>query len=81
MLFLHTLRNTAWLARWALLWFAGALGVAVASPLVNPQEELILCTSVGMVKAALSPNGSLSSTPVAETHGPLCLVSGVPPSI
>jgi len=43
---LHTLRNTPWLAKLALLWFALTLGVAVASPLVNPQNELLICTAV-----------------------------------
>jgi len=71
---LQTLRNTPWLARLALLWFALTLGTAVASPLVNPQQELIICTSAGMVKITLHADGSISTTPSSELSCPLCLV-------
>lgn len=47
---LNILRNSPWLARLALLWFALTLGVAVASPIVHPQEELVICTGSGMQK-------------------------------
>jgi len=80
MAFLHTLRNTPWLARLALLWFALTLGVAVASPVVNPQEELVICTSAGMVKVILNPDGSISTEPSSELSCPLCVVGGAPPS-
>ena len=61
MTLLQTLRNTPWLARLALLWFALSLGVAVASPMVNPQEELVICISAGMVKVKLNADGSVST--------------------
>lgn len=74
----HTLRNTPWLAKLALLWFALSLGVAVASPLVNPQEELVICTVGGMVKITVNADGSLSTSPDAQAHCPLCVVGGAP---
>ncbi len=77
----HTLRNSPWLAKLALLWFALTLGVAVASPMVNPQADLVICTSAGMVKLALNADGSVSSTPSAEAHCPLCVMGGAPPSV
>ena len=80
MTFLHTLRNTPWLAKLALLWFALTLGVAVASPMVNPQEELVICTSVGMVKVKLNADGSLSTEPSSEAQCPLCVVGSAAPS-
>jgi hypothetical protein len=73
---LHTLRNSPWLAKWALLWFALTLGVAVASPLVNPQDELVICTSAGMVKVKLHADGSLSTEPSSVAQCPLCVVGG-----
>jgi hypothetical protein len=79
MTLLHNLRNTPWLARLALLWFALTLGVAVASPLVNPQEELIICTSAGMVKVKLHADGSLSTEASSELSCPLCVVGGAAP--
>ena len=80
MSFLHTLRNTPWLAKLALLWFALTLGAAVASPLVNPQDELLICTSAGMVKVVLNADGSVTTSPSAGVHCPLCVVGGAPPS-
>jgi hypothetical protein len=81
MTLLHTLRNTPWLAKLALLWFALTLGVAVASPMVNPQEELIICTSAGMVKVVLNADGSISTEPSGELSCPLCVVgSAAPPA-
>ncbi len=79
MTLLHTLRNTPWLARLALLWFALTLGVAVASPMVNPQEELIICTSAGMVKVKLHADGSISTEASGELSCPLCVVGGAAP--
>jgi len=76
---LHTLRNTPWLAKLALLWFALTLGVAVASPMVNPQEELIICTSAGMVKVKLLADGSISTEASSELSCPLCVVGGAAP--
>ena len=81
MTFLHTLRNTPWLAKLALLWFALTLGVAVASPMVNPQEELVICTSVGMVKVKLNADGSLSTEPSSEAQCPLCVVGSAAPPV
>jgi hypothetical protein len=81
MTFLHTLRSTPWLAKLALLWFALTLGVAVASPMVNPQEELIICTSAGMVKVMLNADGSISTEASGELSCPLCVVgSAAPPT-
>lgn len=76
---LQSLRNAPWLARLALLWFALTLGVAVASPMVNPQEELVICSSAGMVKVKLNADGSLSTEPSADVHCPLCLVGVAAP--
>lgn len=81
MTLLHTLRNSPWLAKLALLWFALTLGVAVASPVVNPQTELVICTGAGMLKVVLADDGSVT-TAAADTGDalfcPLCLVGGAP---
>lgn len=78
MTFLHTLRNTPWLTRLALLWFALTLGVAVASPVVHPQSEVLICSATsGMVKVVLNADGSLGT--VSTTMDcPLCMVGGAP---
>jgi hypothetical protein len=53
--------------------------VAVASPLVNSQNELVICTAVGMVKVVLHADGSVSTSPSVEAHCPLCMGGGAPP--
>ncbi len=81
MTLLHTLRNAPWLAKLALLWFALTLGVAVASPMVNPQTELVICTGAGMLKVVLSDDGSVT-TVAADTGStlfcPMCMGGGAP---
>jgi len=80
---LHTLRNTPWLARLALLWFALTLGAAVASPMVQPQQELVICTGAGMLKVVLADDGTVTTAAATDTGDslfcPLCLVGGAPP--
>lgn len=80
---LHTLRNTPWLARLALLWFALTLGAAVASPMVQPQQELVICTGAGMLKVVLANDGTVTTVATSDTGDtlfcPLCLVGGAPP--
>lgn len=76
---LHTLRNTPWMAKLALLWFALTLGVAVASPMVNPQEELVICSSSGMVKVTVHADGSISTESSAALSCPLCVLGNAAP--
>lgn len=76
---LQTLRRANWMARLALLWFALTLGVAVASPMVNPLAELLICGSVGMVKVTLNADGALSAEHNNEAHCPLCVAGGAAP--
>jgi hypothetical protein len=76
---LHLLRSSPWLARLALLWFALTLGVAVASPLVHPQSELVICSGVGMHKVVLNDDGTVTTSSVPGISCPLCLVGGSPP--
>jgi hypothetical protein len=76
---LHTLRSSPWLARLALLWFALTLGAAVASPLVHPQSELVICSGVGMQKVVLNDDGTLTTSNVSGMSCPLCLVGSAPP--
>jgi len=77
MTLLHTLRNTPWLAKLALLWFALTLGVAVASPVVNPQSEVLICTGAGgMAKISLNDDGTANDTTLV-LDCPLCMVGHV----
>lgn len=83
MTLLQSLRNAPWLAKLALLWFAMTLGAAVASPLVNPQTELVICTGAGMLKVVLADDGTVTTAATSDSGDtlfcPLCLVAGAPP--
>ena len=79
MTLLHTLRNTPWLARLALLWFALTLGVAVASPIVSPQDQQMVCSAAGMIKLVINDDGTVTPGSAAM-HCPLCAVGGAPVS-
>ena len=75
---MQALRNTAFLARLVLAWFALSLGVAIASPIVKPQSIELICSG-GVVK--LVAQGDDPGTP-AGPHTldcPLCAATGAPP--
>ncbi|PKO59025.1 MAG: hypothetical protein CVU24_16120 [Betaproteobacteria bacterium HGW-Betaproteobacteria-18] len=72
---MHTLRNAPWLARLALLWFVLTLGVAVASPMISGDQQVMLCSAGGVVKVVINEDGSTSSAPTA-LDCPLCAVGG-----
>ncbi len=80
--FLHFLRNSPWLARLALLWLALTLGVAVASPMVHPQNELVICTGSGMLKVVMADDGTVTTATTTDSGDalfcPLCMVGAAP---
>lgn len=77
---MQSLRNAIVLARLVLAWFALSVGVAVASPLVNPQSIELLCSGSGTMKVLVK---AADGTPVQATHTaldcPLCATAGAPP--
>ena len=79
---MQALRNAFFLARLVLAWFALAVGVAVASPLVNPQSIELLCSGSGSMKVLVK---SADGTPAPATHTtldcPLCATAGAPPPV
>lgn len=79
--FMQFLRLRYPIARLVLVWFALSLGVAIASPLANPQGMELVCTSAnGMQLVVLGDeqpdvlgNHTLDC-PLCATHGALPLV-------
>jgi hypothetical protein len=63
----------------ALLWFLLTLGVAVASPVVHPQQEMAICSGLGMQKVLVNDDGTITTSAVSGISCPLCLVGGAPP--
>lgn len=76
---MQALRNASFLARLVLAWFALAIGVAVASPIVKPKSMELLCSGGVMKLLVASDDGS---TP-ASGHTldcPLCVSLDAPPA-
>jgi hypothetical protein len=75
---LQYMRQATFLARWVLMWFVMAMGVAVASPLVQPQSYTLVCSSVGASKLVV--NGEDGAPVMAHTLDCVaCLPAMVPP--
>ncbi len=76
---MQTLRNAKLIARFVLLWFALSIGVAVASPLVNPQGMQLICSGAGSMKVVLA--GDTGKAPVSShtLDCPLCASISAPP--
>ena len=70
------------LTRLVLAWFVLSLGVAVASPLVNPQDTLLVCTGAGAMKVLVKADdgGTREVTPLAMDC-PLCVSASAPPPV
>ena len=77
---MQKLRNAHLLARFVLVWFALFIGVAVASPLVNPEGVQLVCTATGSVKLVQPNNdGEDVAGGLHGMHCPLCLPFSAPP--
>lgn len=77
---MQTLRHFTFLTRLVLVWFVLSLGVAVASPLVNPQDTLLVCTGAGAMKVLVkADDGSTREVAQTTTDCPLCVLASAPP--
>ena len=68
------------LRMWVLAWFVLALGVAVASPVVQPHSLEIVCSGTGATKILLHTSSATLELGVHGSECPLCLVPGAPPA-
>lgn len=78
---LQQLRNCRTVVRWMLVWFCMSMGVAIASPMVQPQASMLVCTAAGAVKLVNVGDADPAPT-VAAAHTMdcvLCLSAGAPP--
>ena len=75
---MQQLRHAIQLTRLVLVWFALSLGVAMASPIVNPHGMDLVCTSAGSVKLVVQGDDAVA----ASSHTldcPLCASISAPP--
>ena len=76
---MQRLRHATFLARLVLAWFALALGVAVASPVVKPQGAQLVCSGAGAMQLVM-PAGDVGQPPSTHTFDcPLCAAVAPPP--
>ena len=77
---MRTLRHFTFLSRLVLAWFVLSLGVAVASPIVKPQDILLVCTGSGAMKMLVqADDGSTSEVVGNSMDCPLCAPMVAPP--
>ena len=79
---MQTLRSATHFARWVLAWFVLSLGVAVASPIVKPQDVLLVCTGSGAMKVLVkAADGAASEVASYSMDCPLCAPLAAPPPL
>ena len=81
MLSMFKVPNHRFLARLVLVWFALFIGVAIASPILNPTETQMVCSSAGGMK--MVPSGEegtegAEAKLTANMDCPLCAPVHVP---
>lgn len=76
---MNPLRHAHRLARQVLVWFALALVVAVAAPLVRAQPFELLCGAGGQIKAVVhTASGDTLELGAGHLDCPLCVPTGAP---
>jgi len=79
---LQALRQSKFLARCVLVWFALSIGAAIASPLIKPQDILLICTGSGAMKVLVkADDGSTQEVASRSMDCPLCMSTGAPPPV
>jgi len=78
---MQTLRQAHFLARLVLVWFALALGAAIASPIVKPQAIELVCASGGAMKLIVKSDDGSQATASHTLDCPLCATAGAPPPL
>ena len=78
---LQTLRRATALARWVLLGFVLSLGVAIASPIVNPQAMQLICSVSGGMKVVVTTADGSSEVASQSMDCPLCVSIIAPPPV
>ena len=78
---MQTLRNAHHLARFVLVWFALSMGVAIASPLVQPKGMQLVCSAAGAISIQFDQgDGDLTGSQANTLDCPLCAAVGAPPT-
>lgn len=72
-------RTFSALRLWVLAWFMASMGVAIASPLVNPQSIEVICSGAGTIKLLVQTDDGTVEMGATDMDCPLCATPGAPP--
>ena len=76
---MQALRRAKLRIRWVLVCFMLSMGVAIASPLVNPQALELICTGSGAMKVLVYTDEGLQEHNTQHSLDcPLCAATGAP---
>lgn len=78
---MQTLRRAHTLARFALVWFALSIGVAIASPIVKPQAMELICSASGAMKVLVKTDDGAKELSGHTLDCPLCASLSAPPPV
>lgn len=78
---LHHRSTLGLIGRLVLLWFVLSLGVAVASPLVQPKSMELVCSSAGAFKVIVQTDDGAQELGATQMDCPLCVATGAPPPV
>jgi hypothetical protein len=73
------LRHAIDLTRLVLVWFVLSVGVAIASPIVNPHGMDLVCTSTGSMKVVVQGDDDDVASLSHTLDCPLCSAISAPP--
>lgn len=76
---LQAIRQSQFIARCVLAWFALSMAVAVAAPIVNPQASALVCSASGAIKLVSSSDDSTAPVAAHTLDCVLCLALNTPP--
>ncbi len=78
---MNALRTFSALRLLVLAWFVASMGVAIASPLVNPQPIEVICSGAGTIKLLVQTDDGAVEMGSMGMDCPLCTIAGAPPAI
>ena len=78
---MERIRHALNLTRLVLVWFALSVGVAIASPMVNPQAMDLVCTSTGSMKLVVQGEDDSTAASSHTLDCPLCATLSAPPAL
>jgi hypothetical protein len=78
---MQSLRRALTLVRLVLAWFVLAIGVAVASPIVQPQAMELICSGSGVMKIVVKAEDGTAQPAGHTLDCPLCAHGASPPPV